>query len=139
MSKSPIDTKYQFDYDCLTMGKKSKDKGKRGEREAAKKLSSILNISLSRGVQYKGSTDSPDIAGLKEFGLHPEIKRDESTISAMMYKGLAQASSDAGSDLTPFIMSRRNGRGWVVAVDLENLIPFCEGILKAHNYNEKDI
>ena len=139
MSKSPIDTKYQFNYDLMTMGKKSKEKGKRGEREAAKELSKILGIHLSRGIQFQGSPDSPDVAGLKEFGLHPEIKRDESTVSKMLYKGLVQAKCDA-KNLAPFVMSRRNNNKWIIAIELENLIPFCEGILKAYNHNnEKNI
>lgn len=70
------------------MGKMSRNKGKRGEREAAKILSKMLGMEIRRGVQYKGSGDSPDVSGLSAIGLHPEVKRDESTISSRLQKEL---------------------------------------------------
>lgn len=113
------------------MGKKSKDKGKRGEREAAKVLSALLGVDISRGVQFQGGNDSPDLKGLKEFGLHPEVKRDESTISLALYKALRQAKSDSGGQAVPFVMSRRNSQKWIISIESEYLVDFCKGIIEA--------
>lgn len=107
------------------MGRKSRNKGKRGEREAAKYLSNILGIPLRRGVQYKGTPDSPDIAGFER--LHPEVKRDERTIGKALYKALEQAEEESG-DATPFVISRRNYHEWVIAVTGSNLLSFVKAV-----------
>ncbi len=111
------------------MSKKSRDKGKRGEREAAKFLSSLLDIEAKRGVQFQGSPESPDVTGLEKMGLHPEIKRDETTVSLSMYRALQQALDDSGEDdRIPFVMSRRNGKQWVISFHACNLVEFCKRI-----------
>lgn len=111
------------------MSKKSRDKGKRGEREAAKILSELLGITAVRGVQFQGSPDSPDVSGLEDMGVHPEIKRDETTVSLAMYKALQQALDDSGeTGRVPFVMSRRNGRQWVIALHASDLLEFCKRI-----------
>jgi hypothetical protein len=112
------------------MSQKSRNKGKRGEREAAKVLSKILGMKLSRGVQYKGTPNSPDVTGLEDIGLHPEVKRDERTISTTMYKALQQAENESGSH-TPFLISRRNNKEWIIALKLEHLMEFCKSINEA--------
>jgi uncharacterized protein YlbG (UPF0298 family) len=80
----------------LFMGKMSRNKGKRGEREAAKILGKMLNLDVSRGVQYQGGDDSPDVTGLQEIGLHPEIKRDETTISQRLQRELDKHGAVVG-------------------------------------------
>ena len=109
------------------MSRKSRDKGKRGEREAAKLLSSLLDIEATRGVQFQGSPESPDVSGLQDMGLHPEVKRDETTVSKAMYRALAQAGDDSGERI-PFVMSRRNGSAWVIAINASDLVEFCKRI-----------
>lgn len=118
------------------MGKKSRNKGKVGEREAAKLLSELLGVDVIRGVQFQGGKDSADLAGLKDYGLHPEVKRDESTVSRMMYKAFRQATSDSGGQLTPFVLSRRNRCDWVIGVEAKHLIEFCSKIMEAYNAEE---
>ena len=56
------------------MGKTSRDKGKRGEREVASLLRSY-GYDTHRGQQYHGGKDSPDVVGLP--GIHIEVKRTE--------------------------------------------------------------
>lgn len=111
------------------MGKKSRDKGKRGEREAAKLLSNLLGVEAKRGIQFQGSPESPDVSGLEDMGLHPEVKRDESTVSKAMYKALAQAAHDSGERI-PFVMSRRNGCDWIIAISASDLKEFCKRIAR---------
>ena len=71
------------------MGKPSRDKGKRGEREIAGLLRDY-GYDARRGVQYHGGADSPDVVGLP--GVHIEVKRTE-TLS--LYPAMEQAKHDA--------------------------------------------
>jgi hypothetical protein len=43
------------------MGRMSRQKGKRGEREAAAELGQLLGVDARRGVQYQGGPESPDV------------------------------------------------------------------------------
>ena len=59
------------------MGRHSLNKGKRGEREAAAEIRKIFGTDASRGRQYQGGDDSPDInTGITD--VHFEVKRVES-------------------------------------------------------------
>ncbi len=58
------------------MGKKEREKGKRGEREFAA-LAREHGFSAARGVQYSGRNNSPDVVIDELPGLWPEIKRTE--------------------------------------------------------------
>lgn len=97
------------------MGKMSREKGKRGERELASKLREY-GYDAKRGVQYKGSQDSPDVVGLK--GVHIEVKRTE---KLSLYDALSQSKGDAGTDM-PVVVHRRNNCEWVVIQPLEDWI-----------------
>lgn len=97
------------------MGKMSRDKGKRGERELALKLREY-GYDTRRGVQYHGGPESPDVIGLP--GIHIECKRTE---RLNLYDALAQAKHDAGRDM-PVVMHRRNDCEWVVIQPLEDWI-----------------
>jgi Holliday junction resolvase len=108
-------------------GTKSREKGKRGERQGAKALSEILGAELRRGVQYHGGPNSPDIVGVD--GLHVECKYDEVTIGKKLYSALSQADNDCSENI-PFVLSRRNREGWVVAIRLENLVEFSRQVVK---------
>ena len=57
------------------MGKAQRDKGKRGEREAAVELTKALGVLVERTRQFKGSPNSADLEGVD--GLHFEVKRTE--------------------------------------------------------------
>jgi hypothetical protein len=74
----------------------SRQKGKRGEREAARVLSHHLGIKVKRGIQFQGSPDSPDVSGLGVIGLHPEVKRDEVTISKRLQRDLYELCPTIG-------------------------------------------
>jgi Holliday junction resolvase len=52
----------------------SRQKGKRGELEAAKYLRSLGFTSARRGVQYSGGPDSPDVVCDELPGVHIEVK-----------------------------------------------------------------
>ncbi len=109
------------------MGLKSREKGKRGEREAARFLSNLLGIALRRGQQFQGSPDSPDVFGLQKYGLYLEVKRDEVTIPKRIYQAIKQATDDSGND-TPFLMARRNREDWVIIIRAQDIREFCKKI-----------
>lgn len=97
------------------MGKASREKGKRGEREVASFLRSY-GYEARRGVQYHGGTDSPDVVGLP--GIHIEVKRTE---RFDLYGALSQSKADAGND-KPVVIHRKNNCEWVVVQPLEDWI-----------------
>jgi Holliday junction resolvase len=98
------------------MGKASRDKGKRGERELASKLREY-GFDARRGVQYHGGSDSPDVIGLD--GVHIEVKRVE---RLSLYDALSQSKGEAGAGEMPVVMHRRNNCEWVVIQPLEDWI-----------------
>ena len=84
----------QLYYNIRFMSINSRSKGKRGERMAAKYLKTHWGIDAARGVQYSGSTDSPDVKSdaLIQAGLHVEVKFDNrvvnKSVSAIFYPTL---------------------------------------------------
>ena len=106
----------------------SKQKGKKGELEAAKYLAKIFGLPVSRGQQYKGSPDSPDVIGLK--GLHVEVKRCE---RINVDKALEQASRDASITECPIVFHRSNRKPWKVTFYADQLYSFldrCDELLE---------
>ena len=97
------------------MGKTSRDKGKRGEREVAEILRQHGYCNSRRGVQYNGADGSADVVGID--GVHIEVKRTE---TLRLYESLAQSREDARDDEIPTVIHRRNGKPWVVIMDLED-------------------
>lgn len=98
------------------MGKRSREKGKRGERELAHKLQELGFNNVYRSQQYCGSATSSDLLGLQ--GIHIECKRTE---SLSLYPALEQATKDSGnSGDFPVVFHRRNGKGWIVVMRLED-------------------
>ena len=98
------------------MGKTSREKGKRGEREVASLLRSY-GYNASRGQQYKGGPDSPDVEGLPH--IHIEVKRTE---RFSLYEAMEQSRRDAGEGETPIVVHRRNGEHWVVIMEFEDFL-----------------
>ena len=83
----------------------SKNKGKRGEREAAKFIETF-GFEAHRGQQYAGSKDSPDVIH-NIPGIHIEVKRNE---ALQMWPALRQAIRDA-DDKTPIVLHRTSKSG----------------------------
>jgi Holliday junction resolvase len=98
------------------MGKASREKGKRGERELAKKLA-WYGYATRRGQQFNGSDGSADVVGLP--GIHIECKRVE---RLNVHDAVAQSRSDARIGELPVVMHRRNGGEWLVTQPLDEWI-----------------
>ena len=105
------------------MGRPSRDKGKRGEREAAKALADLLGIEVRRGVQFQGGPDSPDVVGLP--GIHVEVKRTE---RLQLMPAIEQATGDAGAGCVPLVLWRRSRSPWIACVPLDSLLNLVEAI-----------
>ena len=98
------------------MGLRSRNKGKRGEREAAAEIRRLFRTEASRGRQFHGGDESPDIVtGIPD--VHFEVKRAE---SLSVYESLGQAVRDA-QDRIPVVLHRKNGKPWVALVRLDDL------------------
>lgn len=98
------------------MGRRSREKGKRGEREACEALRRLFHVEASRTSQRRG-----DLAADIDLGrdLHVEVKR-RAKIGATRF--LEQAESDAKPHETPLVLMREDGdTEWSVLVRLENL------------------
>ena len=98
----------------VAMGRMSREKGKRGEREVARILRDY-GFDARRGEQYCGANGDADVVGLP--GIHIEVKRVE---RLELYTALSQAKHDARDDEQPIVVHRRNDCKWVVIQPLED-------------------
>lgn len=99
------------------MGAMSRQKGKRGEREAAAEIERLFRCEARRGVQFRGGPESPDVVHGIE-GLHLEVKRTE---SLRVWDAIEQAVADAGEDNLPAVLHRKNGKDWLFIARLEDM------------------
>ena len=104
------------------MGRFSKAKGKRGERELAAELVRVLGVTARRGMQFQGSPDSPDVV-TNIPNVHIECKRSE---QFRLYAALEQAVNDAGTEKIPVVCHRQNNKPWIVVVRLDDLPKLVE-------------
>lgn len=98
------------------MGLKSRNKGKRGEREAAAEIRRLFRTEANRGCQFSGGEESPDIRTAIPR-VHFEVKRAE---TLRLYAALEQAIADAGQNI-PVILHKQNRQPWVAIVRLDDL------------------
>jgi hypothetical protein len=108
------------------MGRASREKGKRGERQAAAELGGVLGVSARRGVQFQGGPDSPDV--VIEAAIHVEAKRVE---SLQLYPAIEQATSDAPPGKVPIVWHRRNNKPSVVIVETARLVDLARAVMAA--------
>ncbi len=100
-------------------------KGKRGEREAAKAIRQVFGVGARRGQQFSGGKDSPDVIhGLT--GLHLEVKRTE---KLQLWAALEQAKADAGANV-PAVMHRTNRREWILILPLADVPRLAEIVME---------
>lgn len=102
----------------------SRQKGKRGELE----LVNILKehgYNTRRGQQYSGSNGDADVIGLP--CIHIECKRVE---NLNIYNAMEQAKSDAREGLIPVVMHRKDRKGWLVTMELEEWLTLYAGAME---------
>lgn len=105
----------------------SRQKGKRGELDAAHTLNTLFAWSARRTQQYKGTTDSSDVEVEQTPDAFWEVKREE---RLNVGEALARAVADAGPKL-PILMHRRNNTEWLVTVRLVDLGRLANVVFKA--------
>ncbi len=98
------------------MGLRSRNKGKRGEREAAAEIRRLFRTEANRGRQFCGADESPDIR-TAIVRVHFEVKRAE---TLRLYDALNQAIADAGENI-PVVLHKQNRQPWVAIVPLDDL------------------
>jgi len=98
------------------MGQRSKEKGKRGEREAAAELARLFGCHARRGQQFSGDSTSPDVV-CEIPGVHIEVKRCE---RLQLWPAIEQALRDCGESV-PVVLHRPNHRPWIAIVPLDGL------------------
>jgi hypothetical protein len=112
------------------MSRTEREKGKRGEREAAKKLTRMLGVPVTRTQQFKGTPISADLEGVD--GLHIEIKRRE---RLNFNKALEQAWKEAGDDRA-IVFTRKNQKAWVAICYMDDLIDIAKILLDTLDANK---
>lgn len=103
------------------MGKASREKGKRGERELVNKLKEY-GYKCRRGQQYSGVNGDADVVGLP--GIHIECKRVE---KLNLYDAIVQSVSDAKDGEVPTVFHRKNNHGWLVTLKIEDFMKIYAG------------
>jgi len=106
------------------VGSMSRNKGKRGEREAADALNQHFGecMKARRGVQFKGGPESPDVSTALDNHLLFEVKRTE---RFKLYDAIDQARADGGGKPS-VVLHRSNGRPWVAVIRLDDLEAVAE-------------
>ena len=104
------------------MGKMSREKGKRGEREVAQILREH-GFEGRRGVQYHGGPDSPDVTGLP--GFHLEVKRVE---ALRLWDSYSQAVDDAADGEIPAVVHRSNDKPWIIIMGFEDFLRWSKEV-----------
>lgn len=94
----------------------SREKGKRGELEAAHLLKEY-GYDTRRSQQFAGINGDADVVGLP--GMHIEVKRVE---KLNLENAVAQSERDAREDEIPIVMHRKNRCGWLVTMSFNGWI-----------------
>ena len=103
------------------MGKSSREKGKRGEREFAAFLRD-LGIEARRTQQFSGKEGTADVSSSLE-GVHIEVKR-YAGIAALRF--LEQAEKDADPASIPIVAMREDRGEWVMMFRAKHLKQMAE-------------
>lgn len=91
----------------------SRQKGARGEREAAKVLQETFGCQARRGCQFAGGKDSPDVVTSID-GVHIEVKRVQ---RLNIHDAIAQSVRDSEGKV-PCVLHRRDRTEWLLTVRL---------------------
>ena len=98
------------------MSRMSRNKGKRGERDAAAELNRLFGLEARRAQQYCGEAGDADLIGVE--GIHVEVKRVE---RFHMHPALEQADNDKKPGDVPLVLTRQNLKSWVACCYLNDL------------------
>ena len=108
------------------MGKHSRQKGKRGEREAAAQIAHYWGaVGARRSVQFCGRAGDADLTGVP--GIHVECKR-YARIAALDF--LEQAEMDATAGEVPVVLMREDcATEWTVMLRVSQAPEFARRLV----------
>ena len=95
----------------------SREKGKRFERDLAKKLREHGYADCHRGQQYSGANGDADVVGLPY--IHIEAKHRE---QMSLYQWMSQAKADAKGDSLPAVFHKKNNCNILVTMELDDFM-----------------
>lgn len=108
------------------MGRSSREKGKRGERELAEALRG-LGFDARRTQQYAGTAGTADVSSSID-DVHWEVKR-YARIASLRF--LEQAERDCDDQAIPVVACREDRGRWAVILRLDDLPRLAEAIAGA--------
>ena len=100
-------------------GLRSRNRGKRGEREAAAHIAWLWNVRARRGRQYAGDPSAPDVVIERAPQLWTEVKLRESLNVASTFERVAEESGD---ERVPLLLHRRNRSEWLLTLKAADLL-----------------
>lgn len=107
--------------DKTKIGKASREKGKRGEREVAKTFRDAGYAEARRTSQYCGKTgDASDVTGIP--GIHLEVKYVEREQVRSWYGQAVRDAEAAGRGDVPVVIHRKTHSDWLVTMSLDDFI-----------------
>jgi len=106
------------------MGRSQREKGKRGERAAAKALNETFGLDCTRSAQVSGQTGQADLNC--KAAIHCEVKVRKG-IGALRY--LDQAVSDCLPEKVPFVLMKEDRGEWVAMVRLKDFQRLTDAII----------
>ncbi len=111
----------------------SREKGKRGERDAARVLTDVLGIPFNRSQQFKGAPDSADLAGPARLAV--EVKYRE---RLNVRKAYEVAWEECSPDEIPLLMHRKKLSNWLVTLEAKDLGRLAYELFSARLAQEPD-
>jgi len=108
------------------LGRSSREKGKRGEREFAAFLRD-LGLEARRTQQFSGKEGTADVSSSLD-GVHIEVKR-YAGIAALRF--LEQAERDSGLEDLPCVALREDRGEWTIMFRAKHLEEMAEKIVAA--------
>jgi hypothetical protein len=115
------------------VGRSQRERGKRGERDAAAALTA-LGYPARRGVQYQGGPNSADLSVAIQ-GLHWEVKFVE---REQVRAWMAQAEGESGGKL-PVVLHRKARSEWLLTLPLERVNEFIERMAEARDQSVQKV
>ena len=107
--------------DKAKIGKTSREKGKRGEREVARIFRDAGYTESRRTSQYCGKTgDASDVTGVP--GLHLEVKFVEKEAVRSWYGQAVRDAEAADKGDVPVVIHRKTHSPWLVTLSLDDFI-----------------
>lgn len=119
-------------------GRKSRSKGKRGERELAKALTRVFGFRWRRGLTQSRGAIEPDVCPVDDDVLpHMWVECKRGRRFPSVRAALEQARSDAGEHQVPLVCVREDRGEWVVAFRLNDLVQVSHMVVGAWREGEE--